>query len=383
MTHSHPTLYDPARIRTDPTPARHDEPTATFYDRCSNPVIGLVRDNLNRWYGEYRAPKRYRHDLRGKLLDTDRRQWNSGAWELYVHAALLRMGLGPQPGRVPGSNRSIDFLTTVGEPVFIECAVLGHADPEHARRAGVGSMYAAVDRINVYGYWLDVQVDRVGQGELAVRELVESLRAWLVAQDIEVLGSLARRGLSGLPSFDWVERDWLVRIWAIPRSPELRGREDLRPIGIMSADDGEDGPLWQDLLGRMEAKADIYGELGAPYVIAVNAPDAWPDHREAEWAVLGPHPFTEAWQRSGFFLRDDGTTHSNVSGVLVATALQPHSFTRQNATLYENPAAARSVPRSLRWRRVRVVDGRREEEPGVEPADLFGLPAEWPGIPWP
>jgi hypothetical protein len=85
--------------------------------------------------------------------------------------------------------------------------------------------------------------------------------------------------------------------------------------------------------------------------------------------------------RAGFFLRDDGTTHSNVSGVLVATALQPHSFTRQNATLYENPAAARSVPGSLRWRR--VVDGRRVEEPGVEPAHLFGLPAEWPGIPWP
>jgi hypothetical protein len=383
VTRSHATIYDPGRIRTDPSPSRHDEPTAEFYDRCSNPVIGLVRDNLNDWYGEYLATRRYRNDLRGKLLDRDRRQWNSGAWELYVHAALLRMGLGPVPAPLP-SGQSIDFVTTVGERVYVECAVLAHADPDDVRRSETASVYAAIDRIDILDYWLDVQIERVGVGPVPVAEFVTRLRAWLLAQDIDTLAELVRGGLRTMPCFDWLESGWLVQVWAIPRSPELRDRQDLRRIGIMSSEeDDHRGPLWVGLLGRMEAKADNYGELDGPYIIAVNAPDAWPDHREAQWAVFGPHPFTEAWERTGFFLRDDGIAHANVSGVLVATALQPHSFTRQRATLYENPAAERPVPDSLWWPRVRFIDGRRVDVSGVEPTDLFGLPPTWPGDPWP
>jgi len=374
-------IFDPLRNRTDPTPRRHDEPTFDFYDRCSNEVIGSIRDLLEGWFSHY--PKgRHQRDLVGRLRDGDGRQWNSGAWELYVHETLRLFGytMTPHP-RLTTTNRRIDFLAVRGpERVLVECVTVGHSDEASVRRGGIGALEAAIDRSGMLDYWLDLQFDRVGPAPIPPEPFVEDLRSWIAAQDIDALNGISHRG--GLPSFDWDHDEWLVHVWAIPRSPELRGSEDIRPLGIIAGDD-DDKSVWLALRAAMESKAEAYGELDAPYVVAVNAPDAWPDHEEVELAVFGDLPFTRHWRRDGFLMRADGTSHSGLSGVLLGTGIQPQTFSRYWPTLYENPAASRPLPDSLQWRRVRIVrDGPTTVE-GVKPPALFGIAQDWPGRPWP
>jgi hypothetical protein len=156
----------------------------------------------------------------------------------------------------------------------------------------------------------------------------------------------------------------------------------MRPLGILPADI-EDKAVWLALRAKLETKAEAYGDLDAPYIIAVNAPDAWPTDDNAAWAVFGPHAFEDGWQREGFLLRPGGPTYPGVSGVLASIALQPHSFPRQWPTLFENPDAVSRPPDSLLWSRTRLVEGSPITVRGLDPPTMFGVAAAWPGTPWP
>lgn len=377
------TIFDQDLDRSNPDPSDHDERTFDFYNRCSNGVISSIRENLETWFARY-PEGRTRNDLRGRLRSGDRRQWNSAFWELYVHEALRRFGyeLEPHPA-LDGVTSRLDFLATRGdERLYVECVTLGHSAEAAARRSGVAALEAALDRSGLYDYWLELDIDEYGAPPIPHGRFVRRLRAWEAAQDIEMLARLAPYGTSALPAFRWDRDGWRVAVRAIPREPRLRGRTDLRPLGILSADE-DDTPPWQAIRDLLNEKASRYGKLDAPYVIALDAPDVWPQSREALWAAFGPYAFTAAWDRDGFMLRRDGHGKPYVSGVLIGTAIQPHSISTCSPTLYENPAAEHRLPESLRWERVRPQGDEPRHVPGIEPSDLFGMPADWPGVPWP
>ncbi len=377
-------IFDPDRVRSDPDQSDHDERTFDFYDRCSNKVIGLVRDRLEFWFARY-PEGRDRNDLLGRFRSGDRRHWNSAFWELYVHEALRRFGFDVVPH--PALNdvpTHIDFLATRGmERVFVECVTLGHADDDVARRNGVAALQAALDKSGLHDYWLDLEIDSYGPTPIPHGRFRRALVAWVGAQDIDVLAALVPRGLFAIPAFEWHRNGWRIQVRAIPREPSLRGRTDMRPLGIMPADDEGDTPTWAAMRDLLRDKASKYGKLDAPFLIALDAPDVWPNHREATWAVYGPRPFTEAWERDGFLLRQDGRSYPRVSGVLVGTAIQPHSFPRCWPTLHENPAAERRLPQALRWTRIRAGREESVDVPGIDPPELFGVAPDWPGTPWP
>ncbi len=98
---------------------------------------------------------------------------------------------------------------------------------------------------------------------------------------------------------------------------------------------------------------------------------------------MGPYAFEREWQRDGFLMRSDGVTYPDVSGVLVGTAIQEHNFNSRAPTLYENPAARQRVPQALAWARVRTDGNSAIHVAGMDPAERFGKPSEWPGVPWP
>lgn len=375
-------IFNPDLVRTDPDPKRHDESTFDFYNRCSEPVMSGVRARLEEWFAEYPSGDA-RQDLLGKFRDGDDRQWYSADWELYVYASLRRQGfeVAPNP-RLPHTSRRLDFLATKGgDRVYIECAVVTHSDEKAAEKRGVGALEAAIDASGIQDYWLDLDFDVRGSGAISPGPFVAGLKNWIAGLDIDEMQGLVTQGRDALPSYDWSEGGWIARVWAIPRSPELRNRSDIRPLGIFPGE-FDIGKLWLALRGKLETKADAYGELDAPYLIAVSAPEGWPGSDHPLWAAYGHDPFTAAWRREGFFLRPDSPEHRGVSGVVMSTALQVHSHARLAPTLYENPHAGRMAPASLGWRRVRPAATRLLVVPGRDPAELFGVGTTWPGVPW-
>jgi hypothetical protein len=330
-------IFDTERVRWDPDQSDHDERTFDFYDRCSNKVIGAVRDRLEPWFARY-PEGRDRNDLLGRFRSGDRRHWNSAFWELYVHEALWRFDFEVEPHPdLDGVPSRIEFLATRGsERVYVECVTLGQADDEVARRNGVAALQAALDRSGLHDYWLDLEIDAYGHAPIPHGRFRRALTAWVDGQDIETLAALVRPGLLAVPAFEWHDDGWRVEVRAIPREPRLRGRTDLRPLGIMPAEEAGSVPTWVAMRDLLRGKASKYGELDASYVIALDAPDVWPDHHPRCWP-----------------------------------------------TLHENPVARHLLPDSLRWTRFRAGSGEPVAVPGIDPPDLFGVGVDWPGTPWP
>lgn len=287
-------IFDPDRLRQDPDPKGHDESTFGFYDRCAEPVIDAIRSKLEEWFADYPSGAA-RQDLLGKFRDGDDRQWYSAAWELYVHASLRSQGFDVQPNpTLAHTARRLDFLASKdGAGLFVECAVVTHSDVRAVERRGAGLLEAAIDASGIQDYWLDLQFDTRGSKPIAPERFVTGLRDWVATQNVDTLAAIAAEGRPDLlPSYDWMEDGWIAHVRAIPRSPELRGRADIRPLGILPAE-FDDGSLWLALRSKLETKAEAYGRLSEPYVIAVNAPEGWPATDHPLWAAFGPHPSHE------------------------------------------------------------------------------------------
>lgn len=383
MSLSSRAIFDPSRPRIDSAPRRYDETSFDFYDRCSEPVISAVRDKLEEWFAAFPAGHA-RRDLLGRLRDGDSRQFHSAVWELYIHESLRRQQfrVAPNP-KLTHTTRRVDFLATRGdERVYVECTVVSHSDTDAKERSAIGRLEAAIDASGITDYWLDLDFGQRGRAPINPEPFVTALREWIGTLDRDHVESTVHQGRNSLPHFEWREGDWITQVWAIPRGPDLRGRTDVRPLGILPGED-LDGELWLAARAKLELKAEAYGNLNAPYIIALDAPEAWPDEEQLAWAVLGPGAFTTWWQRDGFLLRPGGPSYEGVSGVLMGITIQPHSFPRQVPTLYENPDARRPVPDSVNWNRVRVRDGSPLHVSGRPVHEAFEVDEGWPGVPWP
>jgi hypothetical protein len=379
MAFTQDAIFDRERLRSDPHPAEHDEPTFDFYNRCANEVIGSVRELLDEWFLHY--PRgRDRNDLLGRLRSSNRQAWNAGFWELYVHESLRRFGfkVTVHPERSDVARR-VDYLAERGsDRVFVECVCFGLPDADVRRRNGIAKLESALDKSGITDYWLALDIDSYGPLPVPPGQLVRGLRRWLDDQDLSAIESMPP---GHLPAYRWDRDGWRIRITPIARGPDARGRADFRPLGVMSPEDDE-RVVWMAIRDLLADKASGYGDLEAPYVIALNAPDVWPDAREAEWAVVGPQPFTESWERHGFLL-NRSAEREHVAAVAIGTAVQAHTVARRQPTLYCNPAASLPVTEALRWPRVSLAELSIERTQGVDPAVLFGLTSDWPGDPWP
>jgi hypothetical protein len=100
------------------------------------------------------------------------------------------------------------------------------------------------------------------------REVVRFLRP----MNPDACGVLLQEGgFVALPRLIFEHADWRLDVLPIAKSPQLRGDVQVRPIGIV----GDSAMQWVDnasaLRAAIEAKATRYADLGAPYVVAVNA----------------------------------------------------------------------------------------------------------------
>ena len=138
-------------------------------------------------------------------------------------------------------------------------------------------------------------------------------------------------------------------------------------------------------------KASRYGDLGKPYIVAVNTVNQHLDEIDIMSALFGQEvwrvqPISDTLQAPRLEPRPDSVwlgptrpTHTLVSAVFVVSALTPWSIRAWSPSIYHNPWAkypcievlgeldtARAVVDEMK-----VVNGRAA-------ADLFGLSDTWP-----
>jgi hypothetical protein len=381
--------------RVSASPAAHNENFAAFLNRVNTPFWEEVRRLIEDWF--VRLPDEEKASIRSRLRSPDNRQFNAAFWELYLHEALTQAGyvVTTHPA-VEGTDRSPDFLVEGRDQAFyMEARVASESDDEITATRRRRRVYDALDRLHSPNFWLWIDVEGEGASDLPTRNLRRKLETWLAGLDPDDIERqiTATKNVRSIATFEWESEDWHLVFRPWPKPPEVRGSDDLRPLGVFES--GEAG-LVDDISPLKKALSDkgcAYGDLEYPYIVAVRINSITADKQDVAEALYGKlqyqididlsgeqqvHPVRAP---DGYWFGGTQWRHQNVSAVLVAySSLQPWTVTREIPTLWEHPYAERAVSAPPMWIRAVARSGEVQyREASVLPSDLFGLRSDWPG----
>jgi len=250
----------------DASPQRWAESVAEYLARSTMPIAIQTRDWLA--HRVSLAPEASRTDLIRRLRAKDDRQHLGACWELGLLGFLLDHGfhLAPHP-EVVGTSRHPDWLVTSDDGLrfYLEATTAAQSDEEVAAARRRGALYDALNKVGSADHLLDVRVESEGRATPVGKRLR--------AQTTRALGNwkyddLVGLDLGGMPEETIVDEEWSARIRPIPKDADARGQASGRSIGMMGFESLPDPiPLTREAL---EGKAGAYGDLDAPFVVAVN-----------------------------------------------------------------------------------------------------------------
>lgn len=389
-------LFDIAQ-RDDSRPTRYSEPRFRFLNRSARPGADDVRSLMETWFNRY--PRAHQAQLKRRLRSDNDGDFDSAFFELYLHELCCSLGYSVKihPSAVHDSLRRPDFLLTSanGEVTYLEAIVASNASQqERAAASRANEVYDAINEIESPNFflWLDVRGSPLNA--VPRKRLKRILTTFLNAQDPDECYRLLKEGgLDRLPRLPFSHAGWDIDFIPIPKSPQLRGRPGVRPIGaqLFGAEMVEDQVA---LRNAIVEKATRYGILGQPYVIAVNAVAQLLDDIDIAEALFGKETFvfrrndaapsSEAQPElirlgDGAWTSPRGSRYTRVSAVLIVSSLAPWTVADAQPRLYHNPWAKRPCTTELTRLPQSIPDGgRMEKRDGVSTIELFGLREGWP-----
>lgn len=382
--------------RTDPSPASQGDSQFQFLDRVSGPYWDQVRDLIEDWFA--RLCPDAQADVRGRLRSRDDRQFTGAFFELYLHECLLRMGYSVTcHPELEGTSRRPDFLAEKdGGLIYVEARSASSSDVAVGKSARVNAVYESLDRLNSPNFFLWIDVATQGDDPLRARPLRGRLEQWLAGLDPDEYSLVGKRR-DDLPGLTHEDGGWKIEFRAVPKSPEARGREGARPLGIFGGGKAHWVQDEEGIRGALTAKGSAYGSLGAPFVVAVASGGISLDDDDVLSALYGTEVVefrvfadgTEstalARKADGYWYKGDHWDHRGVSAVLVVKNLHPAFVGKQQHTIWEHPDPEAAVDALPIWRRSLVEGGGITfVEPERSQAEWFGLGDPWPvGEPFP
>ncbi|MCX2727047.1 hypothetical protein OO015_05995 [Thermomicrobium sp. 4228-Ro] len=330
--------------------APHRETVAQRLARAATPADNRIRSLLESWF--VRIPEPARTDIRSRFWERDPRLALAAFWELYLHELFRRHGyqlmLHPATGR---RGPRPDFLVARANEVFYVEALI-HAPPTEAWRAE-RRLYPILDVLHeLRRPALTIRLVHVeyGIGTPPLRELRETLAAWLIGLDAQVPAP-AR--------FVWQRGGWTLAFEALADS-----EADTRPVLPSSPTDETRVP--RGIVTKVQAKARRFRSLEHPLVLALSTAQSVEFRSLVDLLVeLIPR------------LPDP------VSALLVAPGLTPWTIGRTPLVLCSSPEREHHVPD--RFLTLLEQAGARPHAAGLwvleTPSHLFGLPPDWPESP--
>jgi len=385
-------LFD-ERSRTKTGPKTDSEPTFDYYNRSARPAVRTLRETLERWFERY--PSEERKNLRERFRSLKEANHLGAFFELYVHELFACIGFELAAHPPTQTTSHPDFLArSSGEAKFyIEATISGlPSETEQGEKARMGVVYDAINSIESPNFFLQLDIAGAPNTPPPTKELRRDLTQWLASLSPDHIAQLyLENRQSEIPRLNWTHDGWNLLFKPRPKSPQLRGRPGVRPIGIRMPEGG-----WLntgfEIRQSIEAKCKKYGELGLPLIVAVNyigfhcgdadVMDALYG-QESVVVTLGDGGYTERNQRkpNGVWRGKAGPRNTPVSGVLIANQLNPWGMASETPELFHNPWASRPLSPSLLCLPQCIADldaGSVRHEAGQQAGELLGIPTPWP-----
>jgi hypothetical protein len=384
------------RARDDSSPTAHSESSFAFLNRVAGEFWAQARNLVQEWADGVAQDAEY-NELRQRLRSRDNDQFRSAFLELYLHESLIRAGYAVtvHPA-VQGTTRRPDFLgQRDGEDVYVEAIAPGASPAAKATASRRAVLFDTVDRVRHTNFLLWLDSLNEGSDPPSSARLRDELRRWLDSLDPDAIVDLEHA-----PRWSWQHNGWSATFRAVPKRADVRRvREHERSIGVYGHGEAEfidDAPAIRRALAE---KHHAYGDLGAPFIIAVGTyifdRDRW-HSTNALYGALGVQWYEapsgevvtrEVRQPGGYFGHPPGWQNDNVSGVLIVNQLMPYNVPRVETTLWRHPRPLHPLPPDVGLpAEVLTLDGPRltETPPPTGSSEFFGLPDPWPqGEPWP
>ena len=375
--------------RTYDGPANHKESTFSFLSRSASKASNSVRAILEEWFTRY--PDQHRLELRRRF----QADFLVGFFELLLHELLLRFNhkVEVNPPLPPPQRTRPDYRATseTTNSVYLEATVVtDESKEEKARNKVLSTLYDQIDQLEIPDYFLRIKEIRNSTGrQPSGKRVKQFLRKCLEDLDYDDLTAISHLGaINYLPTWTYKQEEIEIDFGVIPVSPENRGKLNHRFIGMYPACvrwGGTDSAI----RAAIRKKATKFGQLDAPYIIAVNCVSKWgTDHIDEMQALFGTEEFvsTNLNQQPQFRQKPDGIwfgpkgpRNRRISGVIIAKVV-PWNLPGAEICLYQNPWAYKpyqgpltSLPQTL------VINGASKRLTGHSLGSIFSLAESWPG----
>ncbi|MBB1510885.1 hypothetical protein [Tessaracoccus sp. MC1756] len=382
--------------RTNSRPSTHGESTFEFMNRIAGDYWEHPRALMEEWLSHVPSEEEY-NDLRQRFRSRDDEQFRSAFLELYLHESLLRAGYAVtiHPD-VQSTSRRPDFLAQRDDLRFFIEAIAPGSNP--ASKAAAKRRSVLLDTVNRLGdpnFMLILDELKDGTSPPSSARLRHDLQRWLGNLDPD-----APWAPDAAPIRRWEHGGWTATFRALPKKRKARGTKPndrtIAVYGNAQVEFIDDAPPIKKALAT---KHHEYGDLGAPFIIAVGTyiqdRDRWHSsnamYGHISWQMSempdGSIAARQTRQPDGYFGAPPEWANRNVSGVLVINQLMPYFVQQAEATLWRHPNPVHELPDAIEipCDTINLANSTLVEIPAPMRADQFlGLPDPWPpGEAWP
>ena len=379
-------LFDQKK-RTDLKPANHLDDDYDFYDRSAQPMFVKIRNLLNKWFDDY--PKEDQVSLKAHFKN----DFQAAFFELFIHELFKKQGfkLKPHP-KVEGTTKKPDFLvTSESDEFYIEvkhASDLSEQDESYEKRKAL--LYDEINRIESPDFFLHIRELTIKtRQQPSAKKVIKAINDKLLRHNPDKITELVNEhDLDHTPRINFEDDKIDIEISLIPKSPESRGKNGIRPIGIYPGEFSWGGA--EDAIKKaIENKATRYGNLNLPYLICINSTSrTWTDIEDVMNALFGslqvtvsadPSNNKEKWSRAydGIFLDTTGPKFTRVSGILI-TNIYPSNLHVADHWLVKHPFASRDLSfDDIYLSRLEVIESKIESISGKKIKDILEVPHDW------
>lgn len=270
-------------------------------------------------------------------------------------------------------NRPIDFLVLENDtPLFaLEATVATGPRTNFTNQRKIWELIDALDTLDESDFQVSIEVEQESRHNLPLSQIRAVVHQWLQTLDPDQVAELRRNtSYDEHPQYRWERDGWKIVFFAIPRLREERGTTGSTVLfhgsGVQKVE------AQTSLRDALEEKAERYGKLELPYVIAVDilAIDSFGSDAgevlfgkevalidmRSEKVTLTRSPLLPNRPRSenGFWFGRKGPRNQQVSAVLLVDELMPWAIAHKTPVLWHNPWAERPLAPNL-WQGLQMI----------------------------
>jgi hypothetical protein len=354
-----------------------------FLDRSSLEPCARIRSLINDLVANY--PASDKADVVGRLKSADESDFRSALFETVLYRILCGFSdeVTVHPTLENGLKPDFGMVFKDGSKIYVE-AVLA-SERNGLTPSGQRLIETTLDYLNEYAhhsFLLAVESSGEPSAQPSAKNLKDRIHSWL--------SSLNPDAECADEDFSYVfdVEGWSLSCRAIPLKPEHRGSS---PRLLLSKGNGAKWVNRSDSIrDAIVSKANKYGKLDVPLVVAVNCNCLSLDEHEELNALFGnlrynyiqDRPDVKAWlsrERDGAWSGRNGPRYKGVSAAWIFRDLQIYSLSIAQYVLYINPWSRHCFPRALLELSHYRIDGEdRKFFPGLSTKTMLGLGDDWP-----